>query len=142
MKKQILTVLLLCLLLTVTLLLVACNDTGNTPAPTPDEPGNSANADNSTNKPDGEEPTHTHAYGAWTTVTEANCTEDGTKERVCSCGEKETAAIPATGHSIIIDAAKAATCTKTGLTAGKHCTVCNAVLVAQEVIPITTDQAA
>lgn len=32
MKKQILTVLLLCLLLTVTLLLVACNDTG--------EPGN------------------------------------------------------------------------------------------------------
>lgn len=40
MKKQILTVLLLCLLLTVTLLLVACNDTGDTQ--TPDEPGDSA----------------------------------------------------------------------------------------------------
>ena len=53
MKKQILTVLLLCLLLTVTLLLVACNDTGDTQ--TPDEPGNTADTGN-TSAPTPEEP--------------------------------------------------------------------------------------
>ncbi len=46
-----------------------------------------------------EEETHTHSFGAWTVVTEATCTADGRKERVCSCGEKETESIPATGHS-------------------------------------------
>ena len=38
-------------------------------------------------------------------------------------------------EDIVTDAAKASTCTETGLTEGKHCTVCNTVLVAQEEIP-------
>ena len=46
-----------------------------------------------------EEETHTHSFGAWTVVSEATCTADGRKERVCTCGEKETESIPATGHS-------------------------------------------
>ena len=46
-----------------------------------------------------EEETHTHSFGAWTVVSEATCTADGRKERVCACGEKETESIPATGHS-------------------------------------------
>ena len=42
-------------------------------------------------------------------------------------------------HTIVTDAAVNPTCTETGLTEGKHCTVCNDVdvLVAQEVIPAT-----
>ena len=44
--------------------------------------------------------------------------------------------IPATGHTILTDPAKPATCIETGLTEGSHCSVCGKVLVAQEVIPL------
>ena len=37
-------------------------------------------------------------------------------------------------HTSVVDAAVAATCQKTGLTEGKHCSVCNEVLVAQKVV--------
>ena len=39
------------------------------------------------------------------------------------------------GHTEVVDAAVAATCTSAGKTAGKHCSVCNEVLVAQEEVP-------
>ncbi len=38
------------------------------------------------------------------------------------------------GHTEVIDEAVAATCDGTGLTAGKHCSVCDVVLVKQEVV--------
>ncbi len=40
-----------------------------------------------------------------------------------------------TGHTPVIDEALAATCTATGLTAGSHCSVCEAVLVEQAEVP-------
>lgn len=42
------------------------------------------------------------------------------------------------GHNVVIDKAKPATTTETGLTEGKHCDVCGKVLVAQEVTPKLT----
>ena len=40
------------------------------------------------------------------------------------------------GHTIVIDKAVAATCTKTGLTEGSHCSVCNTVITKQETVPM------
>ena len=42
---------------------------------------------------------HVHSFGEWTVTAEADCTTDGERVRSCSCGENETEAVSATGHS-------------------------------------------
>ncbi len=77
-----------------------------------------------------------HSYGE-PVVTPATCTTDGSSVKTCtSCGNKETTTIAATGHTSVVDAAVAATCTSTGLTEGAHCSVCQAVLTAQQTVPM------
>ena len=79
-----------------------------------------------------------HTFGEWKTAKAATCTAEGTQARTCEvCGKVETQTIKALGHKEVIDKAVAATCTKTGLTEGKHCSVCNTVIKAQEVVPAT-----
>lgn len=78
---------------------------------------------------------HIHSFGEWTIEKSATCIEPGLQSRVCACGEKQTIEISAIGHSEEIDDAISPTCTATGKTEGKHCSVCGEIIVPQETIP-------
>ena len=63
---------------------------------------------------------HEHAWSEWKTVTDATCSAEGLKERVCECGEKETQPIQVKEHTPGAEA----TCTQ-----AQKCLVCNADIV-------------
>ncbi len=85
-----------------------------------------------------------NGHSAGSVVLENNvapdCTNKGSYDNVvyCTvCGDelsRENITVDELGHTEVIDEAVTATCTATGLTEGKHCSVCYAVLVAQEVV--------
>ena len=81
---------------------------------------------------------HTHTYTVQETVA-PTCTTEGYTLYTCSgCGSSyQGDKAAALGHTEVIDAARAATCTETGLTEGKHCSVCETVLEPQQTIPAT-----
>ena len=56
---------------------------------------------------------HEHSFGDWQVETAATCTADGVEARTCSCGEKETRPISATGHDYTSEV-KQPTCTQEG----------------------------
>ena len=63
-----------------------------------------------------------HIFSIWEAEDEQH------HSRSCDCGATEVL-----GHDEVLDQAVAATCTATGLTEGKHCSTCEAVLIPQEV---------
>lgn len=79
--------------------------------------------------PDGQ-----HSYE--TKVVPPTCTENGYTLHTCSvCSDVYAdSLIKAEGHTEVVDKAKTPTCTETGLTEGKHCSVCGEVLIAQKIV--------
>lgn len=79
-----------------------------------------------------------HEYGDFEILKNPTCTEKGQKGKICKkCGKiTEKTDIDAAGHTPVTDPAVAPTETTDGLTEGRHCSVCGAVLTAQEVIPM------
>lgn len=68
-------------------------------------------------------------------IKEATCSEAGEKKLTCQiCGDSHTEEILAIAHTPVTDPAVDATCTSEGKTEGIHCSVCNAVIKAQETI--------
>lgn len=68
---------------------------------------------------------HTCTFGEWRIINEPTCVATGSKIRECSCGNKETEVISATGiHNLEWKVSKEATCTENG-DEKQHCTVCS-----------------
>ena len=78
---------------------------------------------------------HEHSFSQWIVSLPASCSAIGQQQRICSlCGFYECSEITRIPHTIIIDLPISATCTTTGKSEGKHCLVCNEIIVEQEVI--------
>ena len=73
-------------------------------------------------------------------LTAPTCTEQGYTMYTCSrCDDSYIGNyVDALGHTEVIDKAVAATCTKTGLTQGSHCSVCGTETVKQISVPKLT----
>ncbi len=76
---------------------------------------------------------HLHSYKASVSLA-ATCTKNGTRLYTCTCGDSYTSAITKTGHTALKDKAVPATYKTAGKTEGSHCSVCKAIIKAQEPI--------
>lgn len=82
------------------------------------------------------ETTHTHNYAR--TMVAPSCTKQGYSVYTCSCGDSyKTDYADATGHTEVVDSAVAATCEKSGLSKGSHCSICGEILKRQTTVAAT-----
>ena len=79
--------------------------------------------------------TGAHTYGEAVQTKAPTCTEPGEKHCTCTvCGDVKTEEVAALGHTEELLPAVEPTCTETGLTEGKKCSVCGAELVPQKAV--------
>ena len=81
-----------------------------------------------------------HDWDNGVVSTAATCDGAGVRTHTCQregCGETETRAISALGHSAVSYANVAATCTTVGYTGGSYCSRCSAVITARTTVPAT-----
>ena len=88
--------------------LTACNkDNGGN--------GDDQSQETPASQPAGQSEDHVHSYGEWHQTKAPTCTEKGTEEQECACGDKKTRSVNALGHDWGEWTAKtAATCTTDG----------------------------
>ncbi len=85
-----------------------------------------------------EVPATGHHWDDGKITTEPTCEDKGVKTYTCTvCHTTRTEELPAKGHTEVTDPAVPATCEVAGKTEGKHCSVCNKVLVEQTEVPAT-----
>ena len=90
----------------------------------------------------GEESVHTHKFERNADErylkSAATCEKRAEYYFSCECGEKSEETFEygeLSPHTVVIDEGIEATCTKSGRSGGKHCSVCNKILEEQQVIP-------
>ncbi|MBQ7907417.1 MAG: hypothetical protein IJ309_05525 [Clostridia bacterium] len=129
MKKVILA---LVMVLAMLFVLVSCGG-GDTPPDTTDTGGGTQDSGSGSGTTCVQ-----HDLGEWEEVLSATCTRTGTFIQRCkNCSYSRRRPEPKTGHTEVIDEAIEATCKTTGKTEGSHCSVCNAVIKAQNIIPVS-----
>ncbi len=133
--RRLLSVLaVLMLAITISLCFMACDNNSNNGAATNNGDGQSTD-NNGKGTNSGE---HTHSFSSWNITTNPSCTSQGMQIRTCnSCGFSEYVPIVALGHTEVIDSAVTATCVADGKTEGKHCSVCDEILISQVVTKAT-----
>ncbi len=88
--------------------LTACNKGG-------EGGGDDQSQETPASQPAGQSEDHVHSYGEWHQTKAPTCTEKGTEEQECSCGDKKTRSVNALGHDWGNWTVKtAATCTEDG----------------------------
>lgn len=116
---------------------VSCNNDTNQQLGDKDNSTVNQQIDNTPEETDG----CNHSFGEWNVVKAATCIEEGKSTRFCSiCSETEEIVVEKNDvHTVVINAAVAATCKNTGLTEGSYCSACKKILVEQTIIPITSN---
>ena len=88
----------------VSLLALSVASCDSTTPPSPSAPGGNVEAPE--NNPGGQDSpdesqtqAHVHEYGDWTVTKEASCAAEGSQEKTCSCGHRQTVALPKLEHT-------------------------------------------
>lgn len=106
------------LLLSFACLLASCNLFETEPDNAPEH----ENEGNHEHLPDDEnESLHEHSYGEWVTISNPTCTEEGLRERTCTCGDKESETISPLGHDEYTYSEKDEGCHIINVTACNRC---------------------